>query len=156
MPERTSTELFVIHCSATKPSADIGEDEIRRMHKNRGWVDIGYNIVIRRNGKIDFGRQMDSRGAHVKGFNSKSLGICLVGGLNESTGDAENNFTTEQFLSLEKLIVTLDLAYGAQPIVGHRDLSPDLDGDGIIEPHEWLKECPCFDAGEWASKVLLR
>jgi hypothetical protein len=29
--------------------------------------------------------------------------------------------------------------------VGHRDLSPDLNGDGVISPEKWLKACPCFD-----------
>ncbi|MDA5624327.1 N-acetylmuramoyl-L-alanine amidase, partial [Pasteurella multocida] len=34
-------------------------------------------------------------------------------------------------------------------ICGHRDLSPDLNGDGTITPNEWLKDCPCFDVWEW-------
>jgi hypothetical protein len=30
-------------------------------------------------------------------------------------------------------------------------MSPDLDRDGKVEPHEWLKMCPCFDVVEWCK-----
>ena len=125
------------------------------MHKNRGWSDIGYNIVIRRSGKVDVGRPLDCQGAHVKGHNHNTLGICLVGGLNDN-GDPEDNFTPEQFASLEKWIIALDVAYPGTEIKGPRDFSPDIDGDGVVEEWEWLKQCPCFDAGQWARDVGLR
>ena len=42
----------------------------------------------------------------------------------------------------------------ADDVLGHRDTSPDLDGDGIVEPEEWTKMCPCFDAKEEYSDLL--
>ena len=146
---RRRTEYIVVHCSATPPSSDIGADEIDSWHKNRGWSGIGYHAVIRRSGEVEFGRPFDEVGAHVKGWNTRSVGVCLVGGVTESTGEAEDNFTQAQYESLMAMVAMLERAYPEAELVGHRDLSPDLDGDGIVEKHEWLKECPSFDVKAW-------
>lgn len=148
---RRFTKYIVVHCSATKPSSDIGVDEIRDWHVNgNGWSDIGYHVVIRRSGLIEFGRHPDEPGAHVKGQNYQSVGICLVGGVNEQ-GLADANFTAEQFVSLKVAVVMFSKAYPGAKILGHRDLSPDLDGDGVVEKHEWLKDCPSFDVPKWVE-----
>lgn len=147
---RRRTEYIVVHCSATGPDSDIGADEIDDMHKRRGWSGIGYHAVIRRDGEIEFGRHFDAVGAHVQGQNMRSVGICLVGGLDANKTPA-NNFSTAQLVSLHVMLDMLQRAYPGAEILGHRDLSPDLDGDGIVEPHEWLKQCPCFDVREWLA-----
>ena len=52
MEPRSSTEYLVVHCSATKPSMDIGLREIKRWHvDDNGWRDVGYHYIIRRNGE---------------------------------------------------------------------------------------------------------
>lgn len=145
---RRKTDFIVVHCSATPPQTDIGADEIDQWHKDRGWAGIGYHAVVRRSGQIEFGRHFDETGAHVKGQNFRSVGVCIVGGVDHN-GNPENNFTAEQFVSLRVLIEMLQKAYPLAMVVGHRDLSPDLDGDGIIEEHEWVKECPSFDVRSW-------
>ena len=147
---RRRTDYIVIHCSATKPGTDIGADEISQWHEDRGFDEIGYHAVIRRDGQVEFGRQFDEVGAHVMGQNYRSVGVCLVGGVNNNY-EPENNFTEEQFESLGKVVDLLLLAYPGAVVVGHRDLSPDLDGDGVIEEHEWIKDCPSFDVGEWEA-----
>lgn len=144
---RRRTDYIVIHCSATGPTSDIGADEINEWHKAKGWSSIGYHAVIRRDGEIEFGRHFDEIGAHVQGQNARSVGICMVGGV-DAEGKAENNFTEEQFESLDILVAMLRRAYPQAEVLGHRDLSPDLDGDGLIERHEWLKECPCWNVRE--------
>ena len=142
---RRKTRYIVVHCSATKITSDIGVDEIRDWHTNKnGWSDIGYHAVIRRSGQIEYGRHFDAPGAHVKGQNWQSVGVCMVGGL-DPAGEPEDNFTPEQYASLRLLLMVLRRSYPAALILGHRDLSPDLDGDGIVEKHEWIKDCPCFD-----------
>ena len=78
-----------------------------------------------------------------------------MGGISEA-GKPENNFTSEQFVSLEQTIRWLDLVYADTVVQGHRDFSPDLDGDGIVEQHEWLKDCPCFDVRAWTLANGLR
>ena len=144
---RRRTDFIVVHCSATPPDSDIGADEINDWHESRGWNGIGYHAVIRRDGQIEFGRHFDAIGAHVKGHNARSVGVCLVGGVDED-GKAEDNFTPDQGESLMNLLGMLRCAYPGAEVLGHRDLSPDLNGDGVIDSHEWVKDCPSFDVRE--------
>lgn len=144
-------DLIVVHCSATRSSADIGAREINQWHKDRGWSGIGYHYVIRRAGVIESGRAEAKIGAHAYGHNRHSIGICLIGGLNDEGDEVEGferAFTRAQRSSLITLVTNLRQTYPGADVQGHRDLSPDVDGDGIIERHEWLKSCPCFNAGE--------
>lgn len=140
---------LVVHCSATPASRDIGRKEIDVMHRQRGFVMIGYHYVIRRNGVIEKGRPDDQPGAHVENLNSKSLGICLVGGVKPDGKTGEDNFTPEQKTALRELLTKLHGSHADAMILGHRDLSPDRNGDHKISSNEWLKECPCFDVGAW-------
>lgn len=154
MTSRSATDFIVVHCSATRPSQDIGRREIREWHIAKGWADIGYAAVIRRDGTIQFGRGFDDIGAHVLGYNSRSVGVCLVGGLYENGSEAKDDFpglfTEQQAVSLGTVLDLLRLAYPAAKVCGHRDLSPDLNQDGKITPNEWLKSCPGFDVSVWA------
>lgn len=150
MRRRRQTKYIVVHCSATPPASDIGADEIDDSHRAppNNWSMIGYHCVIRRDGEVEFGRHFDEPGAHVIGKNYQSVGICMVGGI-DSDGNAEDNFTDAQYESLVASIHFLKLAYPGSEVLGHRDLSPDLNGDGIVDRSEWLKECPCFDVRKW-------
>lgn len=137
---RIITEL-VVHCSATKPDQDIGVAEIRDWHVGQnGWNDVGYHYVIRRDGKIEVGRYIDEVGAHAKGHNENSVGICMVGGIN-SNGNPDANFTFKQYDALHQLLLTLCHNYDRPKILGHRDL-PDVS-----------KACPSFDAVEFAKDI---
>jgi hypothetical protein len=153
--KRKVTDMIVIHCSATALGRDLGAADIDEMHRAKGWREIGYAQVIKRDGQIEFGRHYDDQGAHVKGHNKHTVGVCLIGGL-VANGDAGkeffDTFNRSQEASLIETIKFLKLAYPGAKILGHRDLSPDLDGDGIIEEHEWLKECPTFSVREWIQE----
>jgi N-acetylmuramoyl-L-alanine amidase len=119
---------------------DIGFTEVDAWHRHRGFLGCGYQIIIRRDGTIEEGRQIDSVGAHARGFNHKSIGIALVGGVTEDDIKiSENNFTPEQFSTLADVVTTLQLTYPDTEVLGHRDL-PDVQ-----------KECPAFDVREWLS-----
>jgi N-acetylmuramoyl-L-alanine amidase len=137
---RINTDYIIIHCSATPPSMDIGATEIRQWHKARGWRDIGYHHVIRRNGKLEIGRPTMAVGAHAKGFNQSSVGICMVGGVTPE-GDPESNFTRAQWATLEKLVYHCKNMYREAVVLGHRDL-PNV-----------TKECPSFDVPHWWSNT---
>lgn len=139
---------LVVHCSATPASRDIGVSEIRAMHKRQGWRDVGYHYVIRRNGTVEKGRPDTQPGAHVQGHNSHSLGICMVGGVKPDM-TADCNFTPEQFRALRALLMQLRTKHPDTIICGHRDLSPDRNGDGRVSPGEWVKSCPTFNVGAW-------
>lgn len=145
--------LLVVHCSATRPTLDVRAVDIDRWHKARGWRSIGYHYVITRAGFMEMGREEAVAGAHVAGHNRNSIGICLVGGVAENGRTPENNFRTAQFQSLITLLRELRERYPKARICGHRDLSPDKDGDGVIERGEWLKDCPCFDVAAWCASV---
>ena len=143
---------IVIHCSATHSSMDIGAADIKKWHLDKGWSDIGYHYVIRRNGAIEEGRPVHIQGAHVKGHNASSIGVCIVGGVGEEPL-FDNNFTATQIQVAKCLITTLRYMHAIDPryVFGHRDLSPDRNGDGVVTPDEWLKLCPCLDV----KQVLL-
>lgn len=138
-------DLVVVHTLATKPGANVGVDKVREWHVNeRGWRDIGYHYVIRRSGRIELGRPIDEPGAHARGANWNSAGVALEGGLS-ADGVPEDNYPDEQYGGLEVLLRYLIRTYPVKEICGHRDLSPDLNDDGVITPDEWIKDCPCFD-----------
>jgi N-acetylmuramoyl-L-alanine amidase len=86
-------DLIVIHCAYTSPKMDIGVKEIDEWHRARGWNQIGYHYVVRRDGTVEHGRSVKTVGAHVKGFNAKSIGVCLVGGTMEGRDEDDCNFT---------------------------------------------------------------
>lgn len=138
---------IVIHCTATREGHDVTAATIRGWHKKQGWSDIGYHYVIRLDGTVEAGRSLDKVGSHVRGWNSGSAAIVYVGGL-DANGKAKDTRTPAQKKALASLIRQLRAQYPV-PVLGHRDLSPDKDGDGVVEKHEWLKDCPCFDAPAW-------
>lgn len=148
LTQRKRTSLLVVHCSATRRDQDIGAQQITQWHLQKGWSTIGYHYVIRRNGSLENGREETSVGAHVAGHNEESIGICLVGGI-DLLGKPENNFTAGQFETLHRLLGELRGRYPATRIVGHRDLSPNRNGDKPVTPDQWLKACPSFDVGAW-------
>jgi N-acetyl-anhydromuramyl-L-alanine amidase AmpD len=128
--------FLVVHCSATKASMDIGAKEIDRWHREKGWLGIGYHYVIRRDGIVEKGRPDNRSGAHAAGYNSQSIGICLVGGLDEK-GNPKQNFTKDQYASLRSLLWDLLDKFDRAEVLGHRDLP------GVY------KDCPCFDVKSW-------
>lgn len=140
--------LLVVHCSATPAARDIGVAQIRAMHRQRGFNDAGYHYVVRRGGAVEKGRPETVMGAHVQGHNDGSIGICLVGGVKPDM-TAETNFTPAQFEALETLLRELKARYPKARICGHRDLSPDRNGNGKVEKGEWVKDCPTFDVAAW-------
>jgi N-acetyl-anhydromuramyl-L-alanine amidase AmpD len=124
----------IIHCAATKPNMDIGASDIKKWHLDRGWKDIGYHYVIRRNGDIENGIGVALAGSHTKGHNASSIGICLVGGINNK-GEPENNFTKPQWATLERLVRILKVDFPHATVHGHREFA--------------AKACPSFDVQEW-------
>jgi len=130
----------VIHCAATKPDMDIGVKEIDRWHRQRGFFSVGYHYVIRRDGVTEMGRPEEVVGAHARGHNKDSIGVCLVGGIDDQ-GKPENNFTPEQWGVLANLIRDFEERFPGIEIVGHRDL-PNVS-----------KDCPCFDVITFLEEI---
>lgn len=137
-------DLIVIHCSATREDHPFTEHDLDTAHRLRGFDSIGYHFYVRRNGDIKSTRAVERVGAHVRGYNAYSIGICYEGGL-DSHGLAKDTRTEWQQHSLRVLVRALKMDYPDARVVGHRDLSPDVNGNGEVEPMEWTKECPCFE-----------
>jgi len=152
MANRKRTTLGVVHVTATPPGWDKGAAGIRAIHKAQGWSDIGYNEIINPNGTPEMGRGKMAIGAHVAGFNSISYGISMVGGVNASGKPDFNTIRDAQLATLFKRMKDLTADFADIKWCGHRDLSPDQNGNGVIEPFEHMKACPCFDVIPWAAE----
>ncbi|MDE6215822.1 MAG: N-acetylmuramoyl-L-alanine amidase [Bacteroides sp.] len=105
----------------------------------------GYHYYIRRDGNTVCTRPPKLVGAHVKGYNKHSIGICYEGGL-DVQGRPKDTRTPEQRSALRLLVAQLLHRFKDNiRVCGHRDLSPDLNGNGTVEAWEWTKQCPCFE-----------
>lgn len=141
--------LIVVHCSATRGDSTLSPEALDLMHRRRGFNGTGYHYYLRKDGTVHLTRPVERIGAHTKGFNAHSIGICYEGGL-DCQGRPADTRTEWQIHSMHVLILTLLRDYPGCRICGHRDLSPDLNANGEIEPEEWIKACPCFDVkAEW-------
>ena len=137
---RRQIDAIVIHCTASKPGVDLTVDDVRKIHKKQGWSDIGYHYLIRLDGRIENGRDVDLIGAHVNGHNAHTIGVCYVGGLDKN-GKQYDTRTPNQKDSLVSLLKMLRAVYQKAIIKGHRDYP------GV------KKACPCFNAIEEYIKI---
>lgn len=139
----------MVHCSAgpatQKASAIINYHLAPASRGGRGWKAPGYHYIVEADGRVVKSWDEDKVANGAKGFNSDSLHICYTGGV-DASGNPKDTRTAAQRASLARLIADIRRRYGALPVVGHRDLSPDRNGDGKISRDEWVKPCPCFDA----------
>ncbi|MBQ8607974.1 MAG: N-acetylmuramoyl-L-alanine amidase [Bacteroidaceae bacterium] len=136
-------DTLVIHTSATFPEQRVTVETIRQWHLARGFEDIGYHFVVYTDGSIHAGRPAEKTGAHTLHWNSRSLGICYIGGLDEQ-GRPSDTRTPQQRKALRELIADLLRTYpDIRHIYGHCDLAP--------------KACPCFNAREeYGGMISLR
>lgn len=131
---RESTDAIFVHCSATKPNMNWGVREISQLHKEQGWLACGYHYVIKRDGTVEAGRDEAAVGSHAKGHNHNSIGVCLVGGVNDKM-QPEANFTPAQMQSLRSLLVELLAKYPGSVLMAHHDIAP--------------KACPSVHVRRW-------
>lgn len=143
-------DAIVIHCTASKAGQDIRAADIDKQHQERGFAMIGYNYVVDLDGTVEKGRPLTRDGAHCNtaglsglSYNKHSIGIVYVGGLDEN-GEPADTRTPEQKKALADLVYRLINEYPIVEVIGHRDASPDKNGNGKIERNEWIKQCPCF------------
>ena len=129
----------IVHCSATPEGRNVKIETIKDWHVNgNGWSDIGYHFVIELDGSIKKGRAINRPGAHTRGKNKSSIGLCYVGGT-DSRGAAKDTRTDKQKESMIKLLSFLINNTSVSKISGHNEYS--------------TKQCPCFDVNEY--KYLL-
>lgn len=150
---RRRISLVVIHCSGTRYCDRYTPEQLRADHLRRGFSDAGYHYYITREGVLYEMRPVDQVGAHVRGYNQFSIGVCYEGGLDKYYQPRDTR-TSAQRQMLEQLVRRLQAMYPEVIVVGHRDLSPDRNGDGVVTREEWVKQCPCFDARVYNQKPI--
>ena len=135
---RTINEI-IIHCSGTPAGQPVSVESMRRYHVHqRGWRDIGYHFIIYLDGSVRHGRPVAQAGAHCRGHNSHSMGICYVGGL-DSSGRPCDTRTPAQKAAMARLVRELKAQYPAATVHGHCEFA--------------AKACPCFDVQRWWADV---
>lgn len=142
--KRTKEDIdeISVHCAATPEGRDIKIDTINTWHVDRGFDEVGYHYVIYLDGTIVEGRDILKVGAHVRGHNRNSIGICYIGGTDKS-GNPKDTRTTEQLQAMEELVVRLINEYDIVAIKGHNDY-PNVN-----------KACPSFDVGSWVNQQAI-
>ena len=140
---RTITRIFV-HCTAS-PQATTSVASLLAEFKQKGWSKPGYHYVVFPNvvtKQLLSESQVDNG---VKGYNQNSIHVAYVGGIDGKLRAVDNR-TGEQKATLLRVLRALRKAYPKAQILGHRDISPDTNHNGKVDPWERIKECPCFDA----------
>ena len=127
-------KMLVIHCSATRCNVPFTVSQLEQCHRDRGFDGIGYHFYITRDGAVHATRPLERIGAHAKGFNLHSIGICYEGGL-DADGKPADTRTWQQRDSMNDLVFALCKTFPEVKVLGHYQLSADIH-----------KACPCFDA----------
>ncbi|MBE6311326.1 MAG: N-acetylmuramoyl-L-alanine amidase [Bacteroidales bacterium] len=125
-------DTIIIHCSATPEGRNYTVKQIDTWHRNRGFNGIGYHFVIYLDGSVHVGRALAKAGAHCKGYNAHSIGVCYIGGVTSDGKTPKDTRTSQQKASLVKLITELRQQFPNASVHGHREFAN--------------KACPCFNA----------
>mgnify|MGYP001167830616 FL=1 len=127
-------DKIIVHCSATPKGKHFSAATIKEWHLERGFSDIGYHYIVHLDGTMEYGRMVNVQGAHCKGENKSSIGVCYIGGMDEDMKKWEDTRTDEQRSTLLDLLSLLKKFHPNAEIFGHRDFS--------------TKQCPSYDAKE--------
>lgn len=136
-------ERIFIHCTAS--SQKWGVKELMQEFKNKGWKNPGYHIAVTADGVEHQLLSIDKVSNGVKGYNSTAINIAYVGGI-DLKGHGVDNRTDKQKETLRAIVTRLKKQFPNAMVLGHRDISPDINKNGNVDPWERIKECPCFNA----------
>ena len=139
-------DKIIVHCSATPEGRHVTAETIRQWHLDRGWSDIGYHFIIYLDGTVVNGRPIERAGAHVKGLNKHSVGVCYIGGVEATKRggkwQAKDTRTPEQKESLRNLIEDLMFEYPDATLHGHNEFSSKACPSFIVRDEYYdLIEC---------------
>jgi N-acetylmuramoyl-L-alanine amidase len=135
----------ILHCSATPEGKEYSVETIRKWHTDpkpggRGWSDIGYHFVIHLHGVIESGRPFDKPGAHTRGENRDSIGVCYIGGVDENN-DPKDTMNECQEEAFRELVYSLRMVSDDHlTLHGHNEFSS--------------KACPSFQVNEKFKDIM--
>jgi len=133
---------IVLHCTASPQNASI-KSILDYHHKVKGWKVAGYHYIIEADGMYENPVNIKDVSNGVAGHNKDSIHIAYIGGV-DAHGKAVDNRTPHQKQTLLELIKSMKKLFPNAKVLGHRDFSEDKNGNGIIDPWERIKECPCY------------
>lgn len=136
-------KYIFVHCTASQQTATV--QQILKEFTQRGWRIPGYHYIVDPKGMLTQLVAEDIASNGVKGYNAESINVAYIGGI-DSKKKAIDNRTPEQKKTLLNILTRLKQKYPNAIIMGHRDISPDKNHNGIVDPWERIKECPCFNA----------
>lgn len=143
-------ERIFVHCTAGSQKATVS-DIMAEFHR-KGWKNPGYHYVVTADGIINKLLDEDKVSNGVQGYNRASVNVAYTGGVDAKLKSVDNR-TEAQKESLLRLLRELRQRYPDAVIMGHRDISPDKNSNGIVDPWERIKDCPCFEAKEEYKNV---
>lgn len=162
-------KYLVIHCTATPEGRDVSGTDIRCMHtspkpRGRGWRQVGYTDLFRLDGTRE--RLVENNGdAYVdgwevtngaSGYNSVSRHVVYAGGCARDGKTPKDTRTAAQREAMAGYVREFHRRHPDVKIIGHRDLSPDRNGNGKVESSEWTKACPSFDVRAWLESIGIK
>tara|TARA_R110000787_G_scaffold24030_1_gene68446 strand:+ start:1296 stop:1709 length:414 start_codon:yes stop_codon:yes gene_type:complete len=130
---------IVVHCAATRECQDIKASTVKKWHTDKGWSDIGYHYVIELDGFCVTGRDESTIGAHVRGINTNSIGVCYIGGVDQDLNPKDTR-TDLQKDALNILLRHLLAKYPDAELCGHNEFSS--------------KACPSFNVKEEYKDII--
>ena len=135
--KREDTKYIIIHCSDTSPSKNLDVVELNKIHRQKGFLNIRFHLIIKRDGIIEIGRDIDEIGSHTEDMDDKSVSICLIGGV-ETDKEIESrlNYTARQWETLKSIVKSMCTLYPDAKVIGFND----------VDTH---KVSPYFDVQEW-------
>ena len=132
-------DKIILHCSATREGQHITVETMRQWHLKRGWKDIGYHYVIYIDGSVHKGRPIEQVGAHTKGQNTGSIGICYVGGVEKDGKTPKDTLNELQETAMVNLIKALREEYGDMTLHGHNEYAAKAcPSFKVYEKFDWL------------------
>lgn len=138
-------EYIAVHCTAGSQNQTV--EDLLSEFRRKGWKNPGYHYIVSPDGRITQLLDDSKVSNGVKGFNGITVNVAYIGGI-DANGKATDNRTDAQKKALRQLLGMLKKKYPEAVIQGHRDFSPDVNGNGVVDTWERIKECPCFDAKE--------
>lgn len=144
-----AVKFFTSHCTSG-PQNQSTQEIFNYWKSHNGWTKVGYHFMISADGTIEQCLEISEVSNGVAGFNKNAIHFCYKGGI--SKGKAVDNRTDAQKVSQLLIINRLKELFPNGVALGHRDFSRDVNGNGIVDRWEWIKECPAFDLRDWLSQ----
>lgn len=122
---RKDTKYIIIHSSQTPPSKNLDVTDMNKLHRQKGFLNVVHHLLIKRDGSVETGRELEEVGAHTEGYNDISVSVCLIGGtLTDSELEPRLNYTSKQWQELKESVMWLRHTYPQSTILGFNEIEP--------------------------------